>query len=82
MLADELDYVLGVDSHRDRHAVCVLRASGEIVAEQELPADGAGYGRALALAKRKAPGRRLWAIEGTGSYGAGLARFLAGRGER
>jgi transposase len=26
--------------------------------------------------------RRLWALEGTGSYGAGLARFLAARGER
>ena len=28
-----------------------------------------------------AAGRRAWAIEGTGSYGAGLARFLAGSGE-
>ncbi len=26
-------------------------------------------------------GRRAWAIEGTGSYGAGLARYLAERGE-
>jgi transposase len=35
----------------------------------------------LRLAERQAPGRRAWAIEGTGSYGAGLARFLAERGE-
>ena len=28
-----------------------------------------------------AAGRRVWAIEGTGSYGAGLARFLIKRGE-
>src|SRR5438105_6256954 len=34
------------------------------------------------LAQRYAPGRRAWAIEGTGSYGAGLTRFLAARGER
>jgi transposase len=82
MLADQLDYVIGVDSHRDRHALCVLTASGEIVCERELPADAAGYRQALRLARQQAPGRRLWAIEGTGCYGAGLARFLAGYGER
>jgi transposase len=27
------------------------------------------------------PGRRVWAIEGTGSYGAGLTRFLTDQGE-
>ncbi len=37
--------------------------------------------RTLRVAAQHAPGRRAWAIEGTGSYGAGLARFLAGRGE-
>jgi len=26
MLADELDYVVGVDTHRDRHAVAVVDA--------------------------------------------------------
>jgi transposase len=82
MLADQLDYVVGVDSHRDRHAFAVLAASGELVDEQELGADQAGYRQALALAERAAPGRRVWAIEGTGSYAAGLTRFLAGRGER
>ncbi len=34
-----------------------------------------------ALRGRGANGGRAWAIEGTGSYGAGLARYLAGRGE-
>ena len=29
-----------------------------------------------------APGRRAFAVEGTGSYGAGLTRFLTGSGER
>ena len=38
--------------------------------------------RALRLADERAPGRRAFAIEGTGSFGAGLTRFLAGRGER
>jgi transposase len=82
MLADELDYVIGVDSHRDRHALALLAASGVIEAEWALPADADGYWQALALAEERAPGRRVWAIEGTGCYGAGLARFLAERGER
>ena len=29
----------------------------------------------------EAPGRRWWALEGTGCYGAGLAGFLADQGE-
>jgi len=82
MLADQLDYVIGVDSHRDRHAFAIVTAFGAIELEQELAADPAGYRQALALAKRQAPGRRVWAIEGTGSYGAGLTRFLAAQGEQ
>ncbi len=47
-----------------------------------LPATRRGYRQALRLARRQAPGRRAWALEGTGSYGAGLARFLHARGEQ
>jgi len=83
MLADELDFVIGVDSHRDAHALAFVSArTGALLAEAELPASAPGYRRALALAEWLAPARRLWAIEGTGSDGAGLTRFLAGRGER
>jgi transposase len=83
MLAHELDFVIGVDTHRDAHSFALLSArAGALLAEAELPASAGGYRRALALAQRRAPGRRAWAIEGTGSYGAGLARFLAARGER
>src|SRR6266540_2044810 len=52
MLADQLDYVVGVDAH------------------------------ALQLADQYAPGRRAFAVEGTGSFGAGLTRFLTARDER
>jgi transposase len=83
MLADELDYVVGVDPHRDAHALCVVRAAtGAALVEAQIEASAPGYAQALRLAARHARGRRAWAIEGTGSYGAGLARFLAGRGER
>jgi transposase len=82
MLADELDYVVGVDPHRDAHALAIVHAgTGGAVSSAQVTACERGYARALRLAEREAPGRRAWAIEGTGSYGAGLARFLARRGE-
>ncbi len=56
-------------------------AAGAVVAGEALPANARGYRETLRFVERYAAGRRAWAIEGTGSYGAGLARFLAGRGE-
>ena len=83
MVADQLDYVVGVDPHRDRHAVGVVEVrSGVIVFETSVAADSGGYANALAVAEQHAPGRRAFAVEGSGSYGAGLTRFLTVRGER
>src|SRR3954465_9643542 len=83
MLADQLDYIVGVDPHRDTHALAVVHVqSGAIVVEATVAADSAGYADALRLVEEQAPGRRAFAIEGTGSYGLGLTRFLTGRQER
>jgi transposase len=83
MLADELDYVVGVDPHRDTHALAVVEMrSGGVVFEATTLADAEGYACVLRLADQHAPGRRAFAVEGTGSYGAGLTRFLSGEGER
>ena len=83
MLADELDYVIGVDPHRDSHALAVVRApNGQVVIETNADATSGGYRSILGFAEQNAPGRRAFAIEGTGSYGKGLARFLAEQGER
>jgi transposase len=83
MLADELDFVVGVDPHRDLHAIGVVEVrSGVVVFESSVTADSSGYAQALRIAERHAPGRRAFAVEGTGSYGAGLARFLADHGEQ
>jgi transposase len=83
MLADQVEAVIGVDTHRDRHVLAVVSAAtGALVAEASVAADGRGYERALALARRHAPGRRAWAVEGSGSYGAGLVRLLVAHGER
>jgi transposase len=84
MLADEVDFVIGVDTHRDAHALALVAAAtgGVILVEPWLAASPRGYRRLLALARTHAPGARAFAVEGTGSYGAGLARFLSEQGER
>jgi transposase len=83
MLADQLDYVVGVDPHRDFHALAVVHVvSGVVVFEATVVASSDGYAHALKLVDRHAPGRRAFAIEGTGSFGAGLTRFLTARGEQ
>jgi transposase len=83
MLADQFDYVIGVDPHRDVHAVAVVEVrTGGVVFETAIAANAAGYGHALALAVEHAPGRRAFAIEGSGSFGAGLTRFLTEQGEQ
>jgi transposase len=83
MLADQLDYVVGVDPLRDSHALAVVHVvSGAVLFEAAVDASSDGYANALKLVDRHAPGRRAFAVEGTGSFGAGLTRFLTGRGER
>ncbi len=82
MLADQVDYIVGVDPHRDVHALAVVEVrTGAVVLEAAIAASMAGYRRALELADESAPGRRAFAVEGSGSFGAGLTRFLTARGE-
>jgi transposase len=82
MLADEVDYVVGVDTHRDQHVLAVVVSpAGAVVAQRSVAASGGGYAQALRFANRYAAGRRVWAVEGAGHYGAGLVRYLSGRGE-
>jgi transposase len=82
MFADELDYVVGVDTHRDQHVLAVVVVpTGAVIAQRSVAATTRGYAAVLRFAEEFAPGARLWAIEGAGHYGAGLARYLAGSGE-
>jgi transposase len=55
--------------------------SGAIVFEATVAANSEGYAQALELVDAHAAARRAFAVEGTGSFGAGLTRFLSGRGE-
>jgi transposase len=83
MLADQLDYVIGVDPHRDVHAVAVVEVrTGGVVFETVIAASIVGYRRALEVAAEHAQGRRAFAVEGSGSFGAGPTRFLTAQDER
>jgi transposase len=83
MLADQVDYVVGVDPHRDSHALAIVHVlSGAVVFETTIAASSEGYAEALQLVDAHAPRRRAFAVEGSGSFGAGLTRFLTSRGER
>ena len=79
MLADELDYVVGVDTHRGRARAggAWQRRRGPWWPGRRFERTGAATGRRCVSRSATRPGRRAWAIEGTGSYGAGLARYLA-----
>src|SRR4051794_25870307 len=82
MLADEVDYVIGVDTHRDQHTPAVVSApTGAVLAQTEVPANARRYADALRFAERHSRGVRVWAVEGAGHYGAGLTRYLGERGE-
>jgi transposase len=82
MLAEDYEYVIGGDPDRDTIDLAVLdTATGRTRAHLEAPADGAGYGQMLDWGRQHAPGRRVWALEGTGSFAAGLADVLAAAGE-
>lgn len=68
--------VAGVDTHKDTHHVAVLDAStGARMGDRQVPATGAGYQRLLDFVASFGL-ILLIGIEGTNSYGAGLARYL------
>ena len=81
MLADQVDHVIGVDTHRDSHSAAIVNRSGAVEADTSVATDAFGYRRLLGFALEHAPARRVWAIEGTGSFGSGLTTFLLERGE-
>jgi transposase len=82
-LAALVTHVIGVDTHKDSHTAAVQAAiTGGTEHVETVPAHRGGYEALLELADSYSdPDDRAWAIEGTGSYGAGLAEFLGRRGE-
>jgi transposase len=70
---------IGVDTHRDVHVAVALDRFGGGLGSLEISADAAGYARLWEWAA-ELEGAALFAVEGTGSYGAGLAAFLVAAG--
>lgn len=71
--------VAGIDTHKRKHALCLLDGWGRKVFEGFFSADEKGY---IELAKTIGSPEDciVVGIEGTMSYGAGICRFLAERG--
>jgi hypothetical protein len=82
-LADHVDYVIGVDTHKQSHTLGLLDSTGRELGDVTIPTDAFGYKRMLAWVRQHSgdPSRRCWAIEGTGSFGAGLTTHLLEQGE-
>ncbi len=73
------DIVIGVDTHKHVHAAVALDVLGARLGAMTIPVSEKGY-RALEAWARSLGPIRAFGVEGTGSYGAGLSRFLCEQG--
>jgi len=80
MLADDVEFVIGVDTHKQAHTAAVVDRLGGVAETFEFAANPTGYGRVLGRVAAHG-GIRVWGVEGTGAYGAGLTEFLHDAGE-
>src|SRR5580693_6400939 len=81
MLAETVDAVIGIDTHRDSHEVEIADAAGKPIAAMRIGNDSAGFTQLLAAIAKVVPGPRVAVcIEGSRSYGIGLARALGAAG--
>src|SRR5690348_727434 len=71
----------GVDTHADVHVAAALDPIGGLLGVKEFPATAAGYGRLLGWLGGFGT-VAVVGIEGTGSYGADLARHVTMAGVR
>lgn len=83
ILADQVDVVVGVDTHTDTHTAAVLSAAGAVLEQLTVPTDTAGAAVLVAWARQHSEGLRLaWVIDGARSHGVGLTRHLRAAGEQ
>jgi transposase len=72
---EQREVILGVDTHLDTHVGAVINDIGQLLGTKSVSTDTAGYLDLLTWAKSLGSVRRA-GVEGTGTYGAGLARML------
>jgi transposase len=75
----EVTVILGVDTHLDSHVAVAVDQLGRRLGEASVPTTAKGYERLLRWAEGFGP-VRCAGVEGTSSYGAGLARHLRSAG--
>lgn len=75
------DIVIGVGTHKNNHVAWACDGLGRRVGDVEIPATNDGYAALLAWAIALGP-IAAFGVEGTGSYGVGLARFLRRHGRK
>lgn len=81
MLAEVVDAVIGGDTHRDTHTLEMCSPAGVMIERLTISNDDAGFAEALAWIAEFSPGPRIVvALEGTRSYGIGLARVISAAG--
>jgi transposase len=73
------DIIVGVDTHQHVHAAVAINALGARLADTTISVGAKGY-RELEVWARSLGVVRVFGIEGTGSYGAGLSRYLRAQG--
>src|SRR6266498_3622763 len=80
-VAEVADAVIGGDTHAGTHELEIAGPTGVVIATTQVSNDPAGFAAALAFIAEHAPGPRLFVgLEGTRTYGIGLARVLAAAG--
>ncbi|MEU5262091.1 IS110 family transposase [Amycolatopsis sp. NPDC021455] len=72
---ETFEVIGGVDTHLDTHTAAVIDPVGRILGTAQFPADTAGYAALLSWMHQFGRPARV-GVEGTGAYGAGLARLL------
>ena len=73
--SDQIEIAAGVDTHQDTHTAAVIDAAGRLLGHRQFQATQRGYTELLAWL-RSFGVVLVVGIEGTGAYGAGLARHL------
>jgi transposase len=76
---DAATITLGVDTHKDAHVAVALDGLGRRQGTLSIPTTPEGYKKLVDWASEFGPLEHA-GVEGTGSFGAGLARFLKSRG--
>lgn len=74
-VAAEKLLTLGVDTHLDKHVSVLINNLGQIVSTEEFETTSRGYQNLLRWCKSFGELQRA-GVEGTGTYGAGLYRYL------